>query len=412
MNVSMSGDLLQTKLYVPRLRPSLVPRPHLIEKLNQGLHRKLTLISAPAGFGKTTLVSEWIAGGERPFAWLSLDERDSELTRFLTYFIAALQTLSPEIGKRVSGMLESPQPPPTEAILTALLNEIAAIPQEFALVLDDYHVVDAPPVDQALTFLLEHLPPQMHLVITTREDPNLPLARLRVRGQLTELRATDLRFSRNEAAAFLKQVMGLDLSEADIAALEARTEGWIAGLQMAALSMQGQQDATDFIQSFTGSHRFVLDYLVEEVLHQQPESVQKFLLQTAVLKQMTGPLCNALTGDNDSQEILESLEHANLFLVPLDNERRWYRYHHLFAELLRQRLQQSAEADDIADLHIRASQWYEANGQELEAFHHAAAANDVERAARLIEGDGLPLYYQGEATPVRRWLDVFARSRI
>ncbi len=307
-------------------------------------------------------------------------------------------------------MLESPQPPPTEAILTALLNEIAAISQEFALVLDDYHVVDAPPVDQALTFLLEHLPPQMHLVITTREDPNLPLARLRVRGQLTELRATDLRFSHNEAAAFLKQVMGLDLSEEDIAALEAHTEGWIAGLQMAALSMQGQQDATDFIQSFTGSHRFVLDYLVEEVLYQQPESVQKFLLQTAVLNQLTGPLCDALTGNNDSQEILESLERANLFLIPLDNERRWYRYHHLFAELLRQRLQQSAEANDIADLHIRASQWYEANGQELDAFHHAAVANDVARAARLIEGEGLPgskmpLYFRGEAVPVRRWLE-------
>ncbi len=230
MNGSMSGDLLQTKLYVPRLRPSLVPRPHLIEKLNKGLHHKLTLISAPAGFGKTTLVTDWIAGEERPFAWLSLDERDSDLTRFLTYFIAALQTISPEIGKRVFGMLESPQPAATEAILTALLNEISAIPQEFALVLDDYHVVDAPAVDLALTFLLEHLPPQMHLVITTREDPPLPLPRLRVRGLLTELRAVDLRFTLAETAVFLHQVTGLKFSTEEMAVLEKRTEGWIAGL--------------------------------------------------------------------------------------------------------------------------------------------------------------------------------------
>ena len=402
----MSGDLLQTKLYVPGLRPSLILRPHLIEQLNAGLDGKLTLISAPAGFGKTTLVSEWIADGERPFAWLSLDERDSDLTRFLAYLIAALQTITPSLGKRVLGMLESPQPAPVESILTTLLNEIAAIPEEFALVLDDYHVVDALPIDQALTFLLENLPPQMHLVITTREDPPLPLARLRARGQLTELRANTLRFSVAETAVFLNQVMGLNLSEADIAALEARTEGWIAGLQLAALSMQGHQDDTaSFIQSFTGSHRFVLDYLVEEVLHQQPESVQRFLLQTAVLNQLTGPLCNALTGDNNGKEILESLERANLFLIPLDNERRWYRYHHLFAELLRQRLQQSTEECDIAELHVQASQWYEANDLELEAFHHAAAANDVERAARLIEGEGLPLYFRGEAAPVQHWLE-------
>ncbi len=413
-NVVMSDDLLQTKLYVPRVRPSLVPRPHLIEKLNRGLHRKLTLISAPAGFGKTTLVSEWIARCKRPFAWLSLDDGDADLPRFLTYFITALQTVAlssaegveASLGKGVLGMLQSAQLPPIDSVLTTLINEIAAVSEEFALVLDDYHVVDNQSIDQALTFLLEHQPPHMHLVITTREDPNLPLARLRVRGQLTELRTADLRFTTAETAVFLNQMMGLDLSAANIAALEARTEGWIAGLQLAALSMQGHQDnAADFITAFTGSHRFVLDYLVEEVLKQQPESVQRFLLQTAVLNQMSGSLCDALTGDNNGQEILESLERANLFLIPLDNERRWYRYHHLFAELLRQRLQQNIEAEDIAGLHVRASQWYEANGQGLEAFHHAAAANDVERAARLIEGDGLPLFYQGEATPVRHWLE-------
>ncbi|MCB8983764.1 MAG: LuxR family transcriptional regulator [Ardenticatenaceae bacterium] len=406
----MKTLLLQTKLFRPPLRPSLIPRPNLIQQLNQGLPRKLTLLSAPAGFGKTTLVSEWLAGCERPSAWLSLDENDGDLPQFLTYVIAALQSIFPDVGADVTAVLQVPPPPPIETSLTTLLNEIAALPDQFLLVLDDYHLVEAPAVDQALAFLLDHLPPQMHLVMTTREDPNLPLARLRVRGQLTELRAADLRFSLDEAAAFLQQVMGLELSPENVAALEARTEGWAAGLQMAALSMQGQQDVAGFIQSFTGGHRFVLDYLVEEVLHQQPESVQRFLLQTAVLNQLTGSLCDAITGGSNGQEILESLERANLFLVPLDNERRWYRYHHLFADLLRQRLQQnpplsSSPSDGINGLHIRASQWYEAQGLELEAFHHAAAAHDVARAARLIEGEGLPLYFRGEAIPVRRWLE-------
>ncbi len=274
-------------------------------------------------------------------------------------------------------------------------------------------LIDAKPVDNALTFLLEHLPPQMHLVIATREDPQLPLARLRARGQLTELRATDLRFTPSEAAGFLNQVMGLNLSAEDIAALETRTEGWIAGLQLAALSMQGHQDATSFIKSFTGSHHFVLDYLVEEVLQQQSESVQTFLLRTSILDRLCGPLCDAVLLDPSAsgQETLEYLEHANLFIVPLDNERRWYRYHHLFADLLRQRLHQSAASstgDDgrgVAELHIRASQWYEDNGLEIEAFHHAAAANDVERAERLIEGKGMPLHFRGAVTPVLNWLE-------
>ncbi|MAT97051.1 MAG: LuxR family transcriptional regulator [Anaerolineaceae bacterium] len=415
----MSTPILATKLYLPPPRPNIVPRPRLLERLNEGLHRKLTLISAPAGFGKTTLITDWIAAGQQPAAWLSLDEGDGELARFLAYLVAALQKIAPEIGSSVLPGLQSPQPPPTDSVLTTLLNDIAAWPEPFILVLDDYHVVDAQPVDQALAFLLEHQPPHMHLVITTREDPSLPLPRLRVRGQLTELRANDLRFTHEEAASFLQQVMGLELSQANIAALEARTEGWIAGLQMAALSMQGQKDIAQFIQSFTGSHRFVLDYLIEEVLHQQSEHVQVFLLQTAVLNQLTGPLCDALTGRSDGQEILEALERANLFLVPLDNERRWYRYHHLFAELLRQRLQQNpplisppsgGKEGGIAALHARASQWYEANGLELEAFHHAAAANDVERAVRLIEGEGLPLYFRGEVAPVQHWLGALPEA--
>ena len=298
-NFSNSGiaSIIPPPLCHQALCPSSACHPRLIERLNEGLHRKLTLISAPAGFGKTTLVSAWLASCDRPVAWLSLDEGDNDPTRFLTYLVAALQTIAPNIGEGVLGVLQSPQPPPTESILTALLNEIATIPDDFVLVLDDYHVIDAKPVDHALTFLLEHLPPQMHLVITTREDPQLPLARLRARGQLTELRATDLRFTPSEAAGFLNQVMGLNLSAEDITALEARTEGWIAGLQLAAISLQGHEDATSFIKSFTGSHHFVLDYLVEEVLQQQSARVQTFLLRTSILDRLCGPLCDAVLLD-------------------------------------------------------------------------------------------------------------------
>src|SRR2546427_5177900 len=356
----MPTPILATKLYLPRLRPNVVSRPRLLERLNEGLHRKLTLISAPAGFGKTTLVSEWVVGCQRPAAWLSLDEGDNDPTRFLTYLVAALQTIAATIGEGVVGVLQSPQPPPTEAILTALLNDITTIKDQFVLVFDDYHVIDAKPIDHALTFLLDHLPPHMHLVIATREDPPLPLARLRVGGHLTEVRAVDLRFTPSEAAEFLNQGMGLNLSAEDITALEARTEGWIAGLQLAAISLQGQQDAASFITSFTGSHHFVLDYLLEEVLQQQPESIQTFLLRTSILDRMTGSLCDAvlLNPSGSGQATLEYIEHANLFLVPLDNERRWYRYHQLFADLLRQRLQQSAassmrdERKGVAVLHI------------------------------------------------------------
>ncbi len=412
----MLTPILATKLYIPPPQPKVVLRPRLFERLNEGLHRKLTLISAPAGFGKTTLVSEWIARCECPTAWLSLDEGDNDPTRFLTYLVAALQTITTTMGEGVLGALQSPQPPSTESILTSLLNKIATIPHNFTLVLDDYHVIDAKPIDNALTFLLEHLPPQMNLVIATREDPQIPLARLRVQAQLTELRAADLRFTPHEAAGFLNQVMLLSLSGEDIAALETRTEGWIAGLQLAAISMRGHQDTTSFIKSFTGSHHFVMDYLVEEVLHQQPESVQTFLLRTSVLDRLCGPLCDAvLQGEADlhptpfasGQETLEYLEHANLFIVPLDNERRWYRYHHLFADLLRQRLHQSAampRGDEVAEYHRRASIWYENNGLEIEAFRHAAAANDVERAARLMAGGGMPLHFRGAVAPVLNWL--------
>src|SRR2546421_9015813 len=412
--------ILATKLYLPRLRPNVVSRPRLIERLNEGLHRKLTLIAAPAGFGKTTLASAWVVGCNRQVAWLSLDEGDSDPTRFLTYLVAALRTIAPTLGEGVLGALQSPQPPPPEAMLTALLNDLTTIRDQFVLVLDDYHVLDAKAVDYALSYLVEHLPPQMHLVIVTREDPQLPLARLRARGQLTELRAVDLRFTPSEAAAFLNQGMGLKLSAEDIAALEKRTEGWIAGLQLAALSMQGQQDATGFIKSFTGSHHFVLDYLVEEVLGQQSERVQTFLLRTSILDRMTGSLCDAvlLTPSGSGQETLEYIEHANLFLVPLDNERRWYRYHQLFADLLRQRLHQRSasstgdEVGDVTELHCRASVWYEDHGLEIEAFHHAAAAHDVARAERLIEGEGMPLQFRGAGAPVLNWLESLPRTAL
>ena len=408
----MSTPILATKLYIPPRGPKYVLRPRLIERLNEGLHRKLTVIAAPAGFGKTTLVSEWVAGCGRPVAWLSLDEGDQDLARFLSYLVASLQNIAPKIGAGVLAALQSPQPPPSEALLTTLLNEIAAIPDKLILVLDDYHAIDSKSIDESLTFLLKHLPPQMHLVITTREDPHLPLARLRARGLLTELRAADLRFTPSEAAEFLNQVMGLNLSAEDIAALETRTEGWIAGLQLAAISMLGHQDTASFIQSFTGSHHFIMDYLIEEVLQQQTKSVQTFLLRTSILDRMCGPLCDAvlLTSSASGQETLEYLERANLFIVPLDNERRWYRYHHLFGDLLRQRLRQSSTStteDDenhVNELHIRASRWYEDNGFGLEAFHHAAAANDVDRAERLSEGKGIPLHFGGAVTVILDWL--------
>jgi LuxR family maltose regulon positive regulatory protein len=416
----MAIPLLKTKLYIPPVRPELVSRPRLIERLNAGLHRKLTLISAPAGFGKTTLVSEWVQamGGATPpiaVAWLSLDESDNDPTRFLAYFVATLQTIEASIGKGALSALESPQPPPTEGILTSLINEIAAIPDRIVLVLDDYHLIEAQPIHDALTFLLRRLPPQMHLVIVTREDPPLPLARLRARGQLTELRAAELRFTSSEAAEFLNQVMGLDISAENIAALETRTEGWIAGLQLAAISMRGHDDATSRIKSFTGSNRFVLDYLVEEVLDQQSESVQTFLLQTAVLDRLTGSLCDAVrfggakspssslgTAD-DGQATLEMLERANLFIVPLDDERRWYRYHHLFADLLRQRLRQN-QPERVPTLHTRASKWYEQNGLIDEAIDHALRAEDSERAVYLIEQHVDTIWAHGEYPKLRRWL--------
>src|SRR6266702_4641735 len=401
----MPTPILATKLYLPRLRPNVVSRPRLIERLNEGLHRKLTLIAAPAGFGKTTLVSEWVAFIERATARRSLDEGDNDPARFLAYLVAALQTIAATLGEGVLGVLQSPQPPPPEAILTALLNEITTLPDHFVLVLDDYHVIDAKPVDIVLTYLVEHLPPQMHLVIATREDPDLPLARLRARGHLTEVRAADLRFTASEAAEFLNQVMGLTLSAEDIAALEDRTEGWIAGLQLAALSLQGHLDVHGFIRAFAGDHRYIVDYLVAEVLQRQPESVRSFLLQTAILDRLHGPLCDAVTVQEQSNARLEALERGNFFVVPLDDKRHWYRYHHLFADVLSAHLR-AEQPDQVAPLHRRASAWYEQHGSAADAIRHALAAEDFERAADLVERAVPEMRRIRQEATVLGWLKV------
>ena len=397
--------ILATKLYLPRLRPNVVSRPRLLERLNEGLHRKLTLIAAPAGFGKTTLVSQWLADCGRPTAWLSLDEGDSDPTRFLTYLVAALRTIAANIGEGVLDILQSSQLPPLEAILVVLLNEISTLPGQFVLVLDDYHVIDTKAVDQILTSLIEHQPPQMHLVIATREDPQFPLARLRARSHLTELRAADLRFTASEASAFLSQVMGLSLSAKDIAALEDHTEGWIAGLQLAALSMQDRQDVPAFIQAFAGDHRYIMDYLIEEVLQCQPEAVRNFLLQTSILDRLNGSLCDAITGQNEGNERLEALEHGNFFVVPLDDKRHWYRYHHLFAEVLSANLL-AEQPTQVATLHQRASKWYEQHSSTTEAIRHSLAAADFARAADLVElaWTGMRQSRQVAETTVLGWL--------
>ncbi|MDA3940451.1 MAG: LuxR C-terminal-related transcriptional regulator [Spirochaetia bacterium] len=406
----MPTPILATKLYIPLLRSKIVQRPNLIQRLNEGLQCKLTLVSASAGFGKTTLISEWITGCKQPVAWLSLDKDHKDPACFLTYFIAALQTIAADIGDDLLALLQSPQQPPIEFILTNLLNEITAIPDPFILVLDDYHVLDTEEIDNMITFILENIPPLMHLVIATREDPHLPLARLRGRGQMAELRVSDLRFTSSETVDFLNQMMDLNLSEEDITVLESRTEGWITGLQLAAISMQGNKDASRFIESFTGSHHFILDYLIEEVLNHQPEYIQSFLLRTSILDRMCGSLCDSVLLDAPSsgKDTLKYLEQLNMFIIPLDNERLWYRYHHLFAELLRQRLQHSM--DDAAELHIRASQWYENNELYLEAFHHATAANDIDRTIRLIEGDGIPRHSRGPVTSILNWLQSLSEK--
>jgi len=439
--------LLQTKLYIPRLWPGVVPRPRLVERLDACLERKLVLISAPAGFGKTTLLGEWAASCNCRLAWLSLDEDDNDPVRFITYFIGALQTIDAQFGIGLLDALQSRQSPPMTEILTTLINQITKlngiptiageslaavdIKADIVLVLDDYHFINAQAVHEILIFLLDHLPAPMHLVIATRADPPLPVARLRGRGQLIEMRQNDLRFTPEEAAQFLNQVMGLKLSAQDVKTLASRTDGWIAGLQMAAVSMRGSDDTAGFIQSFSGSNRYILDYLLEEVLHRQPEAAQVFLLRTSILDRLTAPLCDAVLGGeiigdqpvldilsqelrlatpvtspgSPSQAVLEYLDRANLFLTPLDDERCWFRYHHLFSELLSQRLRQTFP-DLEPLLHGRASLWCEQNGLMMEAIDHALAAGDQERAALILEGISEAVMLSSEVATFYRWVEM------
>ncbi len=406
------SSLLATKLHIPRPRPHLVVRSHLLAQLQQGMEQALTLISAPAGFGKTTLLAQWLAHSGMPVAWLSLEAEDNDPTRFLSYVIAALQTLDAQVGTTALEMLRTPQPPSPETVLAVLANDLVSHEGgDFVLVLDDYHVITADPIQRGMAFLLEHLPPQLHLILATRADPPLPLAWLRAQGQLCEVRAAHLRFGPAEASAFLQTVMGLDLEAKAIATLQQRTEGWVVGLQLAALSLQGKADVSAFLAAFTGTHRFVLDYLSEEVLARQPASVQQFLLHTSILERLSGPLCDAVTGQEGSQAMLEALERANLFVVPLDDERGWYRYHHLFAQVLRRHLQQ-AEPTLPPVLHRRASAWYEQHALPAEAVRHALAVPDAELAARLIEPLALPLAYQGQLSTVLGWMNALPEALV
>jgi LuxR family maltose regulon positive regulatory protein len=404
--------LLQTKLSIPVLRtPSLVARARLIEKLNSGLAGKLTLVSAPAGYGKTTLLAAW-ADKEAGAAvcWLSLDDVDDDLARFLNYLIAAIRSLGDlwemdHLDQDVVAHYVNARPPDVETLLMILINEIAAVPDHFVLVLDDYQAISLLAIHRALTFLLDHMPPNMHLVLCTRVDPPLPLPRLRGRGLVSEIRQRDLKFSEGESALFLEQVAGFKLTAEESAALSARTEGWAAGLQMAAVSLGGSDDREAFIRALTGSHRHILDYLLEEVLRSQSPEIQTFLLQTSLLDRLVAPLCDAVMENSASQSILEQLERSNLFILPLDDERGWYRYHHLFADLLRHRLR-ITHAEQIPELHARATLWFERNGFVVEAIDHALAARDFDRAARLLEDHAGQSLMRGEIALLLRWLDA------
>jgi LuxR family maltose regulon positive regulatory protein len=404
----MVTPLLATKLHIPPLRPSLVPRPRLVERLNAGLDRRLVLVSAPAGFGKTTLLSEWVTSAGEPIAWLSLDDEDNDPTRFFTYLLAAFQQMHPAVGEMAQLMLQAPQPPPPQALLTSIINDLAALPSSCVLVLDDYHLIQTMPIHQQLTFLLEHLPPQAHLVLATREDPPLPLARLRARHQIVDVRQSDLTFTEEETADFLRRVMGLDLSPADIATLNRRTEGWIAGLQLAALSMRNSDDLQGFVASFAGSHRYILDYLVEEVFRQQSLDLQGFLLQTSILERLTAPLCNAVTGRDDARQVLAGLDQANLFVVRLDESRQWYRYHRLFRDLLRTQ----RENLELAPLHRKAARWYAQHEYLDDAMHHALAAQDWDQAERLLWPAAGQAIASGRLATAGRWFDAMPAERI
>jgi len=403
--------LLATKLHIPRPRAGLVARPRLVERLDEGMARELVLVCTPAGFGKTTLLADWVRGGQRPVAWLSLDDGDNDPVRFWRHVAAALDTVRPGVAERVVPLLGSLQSASLDAVVATLVNKLAGMAEGVVLVVDDYHLIEAQSVHASLEYLLEHLPSSLRLVLASRADPPLPLARLRARGQLTELRAADLRFTPTEATAVLRAAVGPDVPEVALAALGERTEGWVAGLQLAALSLRGQLDIDAFVQTFSGSHRYVLDYLTEEVLERQPPQLRQFLLETSILDRVCGPLADAVTGRSDSQAILEQVERANLFLIPLDAVRGWWRHHHLFTDLLRARLQQEQPAR-MLELHLAAAAWYERHELVDEAMRHALAAGDTTRAARLIEQHFEALLGRNEDATLRRWLELLPADAV
>jgi LuxR family maltose regulon positive regulatory protein len=427
-----ADTLIRTKLHLPFIRPGLVCRPRLQARIAEGLRGPLTLITAPAGFGKTTLVASCVAGCGMPVAWLSLDKNDNQAGRFLNYLVAALQQADNTIGSEAAQLLAAAHQAPPEAVLTSLINDLDAAGGEIALVLDDYQLINSQAVHEQVAFLLEHCPKTFHLVIATRSDPPLPLTRLRARGQMVELRTADLRFTEPEAAQFLNDFMGLSLDTGSVAVLEERTEGWIAGLQMAALSMRGREDVRGFIEGFSGTNRYIMDYLLEEVLASQSPEIQRFLLYTSILERLTAPLCDAVLANDEgakregddrstrseslfagqSASILEYLERANLFLVPLDDERIWYRYHRLFADLLRIQLHRSLGAQGVAQLHVRAAEWHAQNGSILEAIHHASMASDDERVERFIEQNYMELVSRGEQSWIRSWTGKLSKELV
>ena len=411
MNNSTANIILSTKVNIPPLWRENVSRPRLIEILDQGLARKLLLVAAPAGYGKTTLLSDWVQQVTIPVAWLSLDQRDNDLTRFLTYVIAALQTIAEGFAAATLEGLHSSPAPQSESILTGLINEIALISDPMVLVLDDYHEIEYQPIHEAVSFLVEHLPPQMHIVLSSRIDPPLPLARWRGRGQLAELREAHLRFTTPETNEFFKRTMSLNLQQGDLEALASHTEGWIAGLQLAAISIKNRSDVSAFVAEFSGSHEFIVDYLTDEVLEKTPAALRDFLLQTSILSRLSGQLCDQVTGRQDGKATLEFLRANHLFLMPLDDERRWFRYHALFADLLRKRLLE-AQPELVPALYLRASHWFDRNGDPEQAIQHAFAAKDYEKALAIIERIAEATLVRSEFRTFLKWMETIPPEMI
>ena len=410
----METSLLTTKLNIPPVRPQIVPRLRLIERLNESLNFNLVLVSAPAGFGKTTLLSEWVHSNQPEVfpAWVSLDEGDNDPVRFWDYFIAALQTLQAGCGEKILPWLHSSQAPPAESMLTALINELTTIKRDFFIVLDDYHLIESRQIHDGIIYFIEHLPPHIHLVIVSRADPPLPLARFRGRAMMLEIHTDDLRFTQDDTANLLKELKMPGLSAEDLTALNERTEGWVTGLKMAALSMREQKDIPAFIATFTGSQRYIMDYLMEEVLQKQPQEICDFLMKTSILERLNGPLCNALVGREDSRRILLDLEREYLFIMPLDDTRQWYRYEHLFADLLQNECITTYGTEQVIDLHRQASQWFEDNNLPNEAVNHALAARDWERALRLISVLYEERRKRGEYETLIGWLQAIPEEML